>query len=137
MNLRRLLTLAAAFAAVATAAAVCVVASSYGVYALAKIWLGPAGAAAVVAAVYALVAVAVAVLTTRKAAPKQPVGAPPDEAVVDRLIAIAKDRPILALGAAAAATAAAVTVLVRNPALVTAVVSAFLAGNSSANKPGK
>ncbi|MEW5684738.1 MAG: hypothetical protein AB1942_07455 [Pseudomonadota bacterium] len=138
MNFRKILSLVAAFAAVATATAVVVVASSYGVYAVAERWLGPAGAAAVVAGVYALIAVVVAFLATRKAAPpKRAAGAPPaDEAVVDRLISIAKERPIIALGAAAAATAAAVAVLVRNPALVTAVVSAFLAGNSSA-KSGK
>lgn len=136
MNLRRILNLVAAFAAVATAAVVCVVAASYAVYALAKVWLGPAGAAAVVAGVFALFAVIVALLATRKAAPKPVAGAPADEAVVDRLLGLAKEKPLIALGAAAAATAAAVAVLVRNPALVTALVSAFLAGSSSA-KPGK
>ena len=47
------------------------------------------------------------------------------------LIVMAKERPLIALGA----TAAAVTVLVRNPAVITAVVSAFVAGN--ATKSGK
>lgn len=132
MNLRRILNLAVAFAAVVTAAIVCVVAASFAVYALARAWLGPAGGAAVVVGVFALFAVIVAVLATRKATPKPEPGAPPDEAVVDRLIGLAKEKPLIALGAAAAATAAAVAVLVRNPALVTALVSAFLAGSSSA-----
>lgn len=136
MNLRRILNLAVAFAAVVTAAIVCVVAASFAVYALARAWLGPAGGAAVVVGVFALFAVIVAVLATRKATPKPTPGAPPDEAVVDRLIGLAKEKPLIALGAAAAAAAAAVAVLVRNPALVTALVSAFLAGSSSA-KSGK
>ena len=43
----------------------------------------------------------------------------------------AKDRPLIALGAAAALAAVAV----RNPAVISAAVSAFLAG--SASKPPK
>ena len=46
MNLRRFLNLAAAFAAVAAAAAVVVVAASFAVYALARPYVGEAGAAA-------------------------------------------------------------------------------------------
>lgn len=128
MNLRRIFSLAAAIAAVATAAAVCVVAAAFAVYALAKIWLGAAGASAVVAGVFALIAVIVAYVATRKATPRTKPGAPPaDEPLINRLIDIAKQRPLIALGA----TAAAATVLIRNPAIVSAVVSAFLAGNAT------
>lgn len=130
MNLKRILNLAAAIAAVAAASAVCVVAASFVIYALARAYVGPAGGAAAVAAVFALVAVVVAWLARHKAAPKtKPGGAPAgDDSLVGRLIDMARERPLIALGA----TAAAVTVLIRNPAVITAVVSAFVAGNTTA-----
>ena len=129
MNLKRILNLAAAIAAVAAASAVCVVAASFVIYALARAYVGPAGGAAAVAAVFALVAVVVAWLASRKAAPKTRPGAPAEDAsLVGRLIDMARERPLIALGAAAAA----VTVLIRNPAVITAVVSAFVAGNTTA-----
>ena len=132
MNLRRILNLAAAFAAVAAAAAVVVVAASFAVYALAKPYLGEAGAAAVVAGVFALIAVIVAWLATRKVVPKAKRGGKLDDATLtDRLIDMAKERPIVALGAAAAAAAAASVVLIRNPAVITAVISAFVAGKAT------
>lgn len=133
LNIRRVLRLVAAIAAVAAAAAVVVVAASYAVFALARMWLTPAGSAAVVAAVFALVAVIVAWIAARPVTPPKRMPGPPedDASLVDRLIVIAKERPIVALGAAAAAT----FVLVRNPAVITAVVSAFMAGNAS--KPDK
>lgn len=132
MNLKRILNLAAALAAVAAAAAVCVVAASFAIYALAREYLGPAGGAAVVAAVFALVAVIVAWLATRKVVPKTRPGAQlPPPSPIDRVVTLAKDRPLLALGAAAVAT----TVLIRNPAMVTALVSAFVAGNNTPKPP--
>lgn len=136
MNVQRILHVAIAWVAVAAAAVVCVVAASFAVYAVAKIWLGQAGAAAVVVGVFAFLALALAWLATRKAAPPKPKpGAVDDASLTERLVTLARERPLIALGAAAAASAAAVTVLVRNPALVTALVSAFMAG--SASKPGK
>ena len=132
MNIGRILNLAAAVAAVAAAAAVVVVAASFAVYALARPDLGEAGAAAVVAAVFALIAVIVAWLATRKVVPKARPGHRADEAnVTDRLIEMAKERPIMALGAGAAAAAAAMFVLVRNPAVITALISAFVAGKAT------
>ena len=133
MNLRRILSLAAALAAVAAAAAVVVVAASFAVYALAAVYLGPAGAAAVVAGVFALAAVIIAWLATRKVTPKIKAGAAPaqDATLLDRAFTLAKERPLIALGAAAAG----VTVLLRNPAVITAIVSAFVAGTAS--KPEK
>ena len=129
MNLRRILNLAAAFAAVAAAAAVVVVAASFAVYALAREYLTAAGAAAVVAGVFALIALIVAWLATRKVRPKARAKVD-DQSVVDRLIDMAKERPLIALGA----TAAAVTVLIRNPAVITAVVSAFMAGSATKSR---
>lgn len=132
MNLQRILSLAAALAAVAAAAAVCVVAGSFALYAVARAYIGPAGGAAVVAAAFAVVAVAVAWIATRKAAPKAGAGIPPPPASpIDKVVAMAKEHPLVAVGAATVA----VTVMVRNPAMVTALVSAFLAGNSSPKPP--
>lgn len=133
MNLQRILNLAAAIAAVAAAAAVCVVAASYAVYALAALWLTPAAAAAVVAALFAGVAVAVASLATRKVVPKPIQGAPPPETPVERAISLAKERPILALGVGAVAA----FVLARNPAIVSAILSGVLAGNAAKPPPSK
>ncbi len=129
MNLQRILNLAAAIAAVAAAVAVCVVAAAYAVYALATLWLTPAAAAAVVAAVFALIAVAAASLATRKVVPKASKDAPPPESPMERVISLAKERPIVALGVGAVAA----FVLVRNPAIVSALLSGVLAG--SAAKP--
>jgi dipeptide/tripeptide permease len=128
--INRVLNLTAAVAAVAAAVAVCVVAASYAVYAVAEQWLSPAGAAAVVAAVFAAVALVAAWLATRKVVPKASTSAPPPTPV-DQVIDLAKSHPLAALGVGAAAA----FVLVRNPAIVTAVISAFVAGNAS--KPPK
>lgn len=132
MNLKRILNLAAALGAVAAAAVVCVVAAAFALYAVARDYIGPAGGAAVVAAVFALIAVIVALIATRKVTPKTKVGVPPPPASpIDNVISLAKAHPIVAVGAAAVA----VTVMVRNPAMVTALVSAFLAGNSTPKPP--
>ena len=131
MNFKRILGLAAAVAAVAAATAVCVVALAYTVYALAEAHIGPAGAAAVVAAVFAMVAVVVAFLATRKVVPKSVPGAKAaDAGLLDRAIGLAKDRPLIALGAAAAAA----MVLARNPAVIGAIVSAFVAGGATRSR---
>lgn len=128
----RVLNLTAAIAAVAAAVAVCVVAASYAVYALAALWLTPAGAAAVVAGVFALIAAVVAWLATRKVVPKAS-KTPPPPTPLEQAFAIAQERPILALGVGAAAA----FVLIRNPALVTAAISAFMAGNATKPPPSK
>lgn len=131
MNLRRILQLAAALAAVAAAAAVCVVAASLAVYGLARLWLTPAGSAAVVAALFAFLAVLIAWAATRKAVPPKTQAPADDGFLIDRLVELAKQRPLIALGAAAAA----VTVILKNPRLIAALVSAFAAG--AAAKPDK
>jgi hypothetical protein len=128
----------AAFAAVAAAAVVVVVAAAFAIYAFAKPHLGEAGAASLVAGLFALVALVAAWTATRKAIPPRPRhhgGKPDDASLVDRLIELAKERPMVALGAGAAAAAATVVVMIRNPAVITAVISAFMAGKAA--KSGK
>lgn len=131
MTLSRILAFAVAIAAVAAATVVCVVAAAFAVYALATIYLGPAGAAAVVVGVFALIAVGAAWAALRKASPKtRSGGKTTDLGLIDRAFGIARERPMIALGAAAVA----VTVLLRNPAMVSALVSAFLAGGATKPK---
>jgi hypothetical protein len=125
--LQRLFALAAAVAAVAAAAVVCVIAAAFALYALARLWLTPAGAGAVVALAFATVAAAVAVVATRKVPPPETAEEAP---LAERLIQMAKARPLMSAGAAAAL----VTVLVRNPAVLSAIVSAVIAGATA--KPG-
>ena len=128
MNLSRILFLAAALGAIAAATCVCVVALSFALYAVADIWLSPAGAAAVVAAVFALIAVGVAAMATRKSAPRAAMKAKPsDESILDKVMGLARERPLVAV---AAATVAGV-VLFRNPAVVAAVVTAFVSGGAA------
>jgi uncharacterized membrane protein len=132
LNLRRILNLAAALAAVFAAAAVCVVAAAFSLYAVTRAYIGPAGGAAAVAVAFAIVALIVAWLATRKVTPRTHRGARADDAsLIDRLIVMAKERPLVALGAAAAAA----FVLLRNPTVVTAIVSAVVAGKAA--KPDK
>jgi hypothetical protein len=127
LNLRRLFALAVAGATVIAAVLVCIVAAAFALYAVARVWLGPAGAAAVVAVAFAAVAAGVAAFVTRKVPPPEPAD---ETGLVERLIELAKARPLVAAGAAAAVVA----VLVRNPSVLTAIISAFLAGNA-AGKP--
>ena len=126
MNPRRILRFAAAIAAVAAAAAVVIVAASFALYAWAKDYLGAAGAAAVVAGIFALIALVIALFATRRAVPPRRRGEP-EPTLPERAMQLAKERPLIALAAAAAAG----VVVIRNPGLITALVSAFVAGNAS------
>jgi len=126
--IRRVLRLVAAIAAIAAAVAVVVVAAALALYAVVKPYLGDVGAAGTVAGVFALLAVILAWIASRNVAPKAKARSKgDDQSVIDRVIVMAKERPMVALGAAAVAA----TVLIRNPAVITAVVSAFVAGNAA------
>lgn len=127
MNLRRILRLAAAFGAVSAAAAASIVAAALALYAVAEAFLGAAGGAAVVALTFAGIAVAVAWLASRKVVARDAKAPAAPPSLVDRAVGFAKERPLIALGAAAALA----TVAVRNPAVISAAVSAFLAGSAS------
>jgi len=114
---------AAAVAAIATAAVLCVVALGQALYfALTDIaYMHPAGAALVLAAIMAVFALLVAWLTFRKGgahkAPEEPAS------LTDRVIGLAKERPIIATVAGLAAG----FIFLRNPALAT-IVAAALSG---------
>ncbi len=129
MNPHKILRLLAAAAAIIAAAVVVVVAASFAVYAFAKSYVGPAWASAIVAGVFALFAVLVAMSLTAKTKP-QPQKAE-DQGMVGRLIELARERPLVAAGAAVAGA----IVLARNPKIVTTVLSAAIAGRAAAKPP--
>jgi hypothetical protein len=126
----RLLRLIAAVAAIAAAASVCVVALSYALYAAVRDLVGPAWAGAIVAGAAALVVLLLAWVLTRKAKPAQPVKGDTQN-LTGRLIDLARERPLVALGAVAAAA----TVVVRNPRILSAVVAAAFASRPPSRKP--
>lgn len=123
---KTLITLAAA-AAIAAAAGVAVVAAAFALFALLEPVTGPAGAAAIVAATAAFV-VALAGLVaaarakdSRRRQNEYAAQAAADPGLIAKLFELAKQRPFVAAGAAAAVGVFAL----RNPALVAAVIKAF------------
>lgn len=129
MIFRKIVGFAAAIAAIAAAAAVVVVALAFALYAVARIYLEPAGAASVVAGAAALVAVIPALVLTRKARPVKAVADQPPS-LLAKVVDLARDKPLVALGAAAAIAA----VMVRNPKILGAIVAAALAPKSPPHK---
>jgi hypothetical protein len=121
-------TIAAVTAAVAlaTATMLCVLAASLALFWFLEPLVGRAGAAALLAGGLALiVAIAVLIAVSRSGHHSHHHAreeAHTDFSFVDRIIDMAKDRPLLSLGAALAAG----LIAVRNPALVATVMAAFM-----------
>ncbi len=120
---RTLMALAAA-AAIAAAAAVGVFSAFFALFALVEPRLGAAGAAAVVSASAAvLVAVAGFIAARKVEGDKRTMAtATPDAGLVDTILTLVRERPLLASGAAVAAGIYAL----RNPQLIAAVLRAFM-----------
>ena len=121
-------TIAAVTAAVAlaTATMLCVLAASLALFWVLEPLVGRAGAAALLAGLLALI-VAIAVLIAVSRPSHHPhkharLDDHTDFSFVDRIIDMAKDRPLLSLGAALAAG----LIAVRNPALVAPIMAAFM-----------
>lgn len=125
MIFRKALSMIAAIAAIAAAAAVCIIALAFALYAALRDLIGPAWAAAAVAGAAAAIAVILAFLLTRRARPKKVKG--DDQNLSARLIELARERPLVAAGA----MAAAVAVVIRNPRILTAVATAAFASRKS------
>lgn len=122
--MERTLMALAAGAAIAAAAAVGVFSAFFAVFAAIEPLVGTAWAAAIIAGASALV-VALAGLVAKARAEgdrKRAAEAAPDASLVDILLQVVKDRPMLS---AAAAVAAGVYAL-RHPQLLAAVVRAFM-----------
>lgn len=121
MIFRKLLAMMAAIAAIAAAAVVVIIALSFALYAALRDVIGPAWAAAAVAGAFMVVALILALILTRKAHPKPAKG--DEQNLTARLVDLARERPLVAAGA----MAAAVAVVIRNPRVLTAVATAALA----------
>jgi hypothetical protein len=106
-------------AAIAAAAGVCVVALAYALYAVVREWLTPAGSSAVVALAFALVAVIIAMVVMGRTRPKPQAEASP----VERLVEIARQKPLLA----AAGIIGASFIAVRNPGMVATLIMGLMA----------
>ena len=123
---RTLLALATA-AAVIAAVAVSIVAAFFALYAVVEPHTGAAGAAAVVAFVAALLAALIAFIAARKmegdrSRQQAAASAAHDPGMAGVILNLVKDRPLLSAGAAVALGVYAL----RNPALISAVVRAFV-----------
>lgn len=120
MIVRKVLTLLAAGAAMAAAAAVSVVAAAMALHAVIEPYVGKAGAAAIVAAVAAALLLIAGLLLMPKTHGKPPVE---DQSLASRLFEAAKQRPVLATGGLVAAAVLAV----RNPRILTMVLTSLMA----------
>lgn len=125
MIFRRLIFLVAAIAAIAAAAVVCVAALAFTLYAAVRDFIGPAWGAAAVALAAAVLALILAFILTRKARPKKVKG--DEQNLTARLVELARERPLVAAGA----IAAAVAVIVKNPRILTAVATAAFASRGA------
>jgi len=122
--MERTLMAVAAAAAIAAAAAVGVFSAFFALYALVEPHLGAPGAAAVVAASAAILVALAGLIAARKADgdKRNMAAAAPDATMVDTILSLARERPLLASGAAVAAGLYAL----RNPQLIAAVLRAFV-----------
>lgn len=120
---RTLMALAAA-AAIAAAAAVGVFSAFFALYALVEPRLGAPGAAAVVAASAAILVALAGFIAARKVEgdKRHMAASAPDATLVDTILSLVRERPLLASGAAVAAGIYAL----RNPQLIAAVLRAFM-----------
>ncbi len=114
-----------AVAAMAAAAGVVVVAAAFAIYTLLRDHFGPAGAAAIISAGFAVaLALSALILFSKAKGPKAPKrGAAPERSagIPDKVIAMVTERPIVA----AAAAAAAGLLAWRNPTLVATILKAL------------
>jgi hypothetical protein len=116
----------AAVAAIAAAAVTVVVALAFSLYAAVRDLIGPAWAAAAVAGGAAVIALILAFILTRKARPPKAVPGD-DQNLASKLIDLARERPLVAAGAVAAAAA----VVIKNPRILMAVITGLFAGRAA------
>lgn len=124
--IERTLMAVAAAAAIAAAAAVGVIALAFALYAAVLPLIGPAWAACAVAGSAAALVALAAIFAARKAEGArhhhQAASVQPEAGLIDTIMHIVKERPLLSAGAAVAAGLYAL----RNPQLAAAVLRAFM-----------
>ncbi len=126
MIVRKIVFALIAASAILTATSVLVIAAAFGLYAWARLYVGAPGAAAIVCggaavviAVVGLWAALQAAHATRAYKRANKEGAP---SLVDHVMDLARERPIVSMGTVVAAAALAV----RNPAVLVGVVKTLL-----------
>ena len=122
--MERTLMALAAGAAIAAAAAVGVFSAFFALFAFIEPFVGTAGAAAIISGASALAVGIAGFLAARKAEGdrKTTTTAAPDATLIEVIIGVVRDRPLLSAGAAVAAGIYAL----RNPQLAAAVIRAFM-----------
>jgi len=115
----------AALAFMAAAIVAAVAAATFALYALLRPELGPPLAAAVVALVFAVIAAVVALVLTRRA--RGPRHDEAEPSLMERVMGMARERPVLAAGGALAAA----LIALKNPQVVASIVSAVLAARTA------
>ena len=122
--MERTLMALAAGAAIAAAAAVGVFSAFFALFAFLEPYVGAWGAAAIVSGASAVVVAIAGLVAARKAAGdrKEAAAAAPDASLIEVIMGVVRDRPLLAAGAAVAAGVYAL----RNPQLAAAVFRAFM-----------
>jgi hypothetical protein len=121
--LRKILFGLIAASALAVATGVLVVAAAYALFALVREPLGAAGAAGVVALAAAVLIAFVGLVFALLARPApRRARVEEEQDLLQRLMSLARERPIVSVSA----LIGAVTLAIRNPALITIVMKAFL-----------
>jgi hypothetical protein len=115
----------AASAIIATSASVFVIALAFALFALVRPYVGPAGAAAIVAGAAALLILLVGVAVALAPKPKPIRISPRGGDPVDRIVNFFRDVPVTAIIAAIATG----VIAVRNPKYLGAAVRSFLEGD--------
>jgi hypothetical protein len=131
--IRKLIISLIAGAILAVSAGVLVVSAAFALFAVLRGWVGGPGAAALTALAAAVLMGVVAVsfeAWAQSAKKGRPGASASDEDLLQKLIRMAQDKPIMAAGALAGVVALAI----RNPALVAIVVKTFL---DPKPRPGK
>jgi len=129
--LRKIILAVVAVAMLAASAAVMVVAAAMASYGVLRPYLGGPGAAATIALAAGLVMLVVSLVLERSILRPSGKSRPADEQdLLQRLIGMAQDKPLIAAGA----LIGAIFLAIRNPALTAVVVKAFLDPKPRPNK---
>jgi len=123
--LQKTLTAIVGLVALATATVVAILAVAFALFAVLTPLVTTAGAAAIVAGVFALIVAIVALVVasgSRHQRYDEDHGGSADFGLVERVFEMARERPLLSVGAAIAAG----VIAIRNPALVATIAAAFI-----------
>ncbi len=136
--LQKAMMVAAALAAMAVAAGTCVIALAFALYALLRAPLGPAGAAASVAALCAVAIALAGFIAARGSEAKGDASANDRESfgLMERLMELVRDKPLASTGVALAAG----LMVMRNPAVIGVVLRTLMeawAISSGGGRPPK